>query len=293
MNRYICKDPGHGIETAGKRSPDGKLREYEFNRDVSRRMNKYLEANGIKWIDTVKDEKTVSLEQRVKIANNAKVDLFFSIHANAHGNGKEWTSARGYSVHIIGRGGQAEVVAGLIRKRAIPMLNIPDRGTRISNLYVLRETKMPAVLVEHGFMTNKKEAELLLSDEYRELCAKSNVMGICDWYKIPFKMPAKQDVYRVKIDGQQVIALTGLAKAKAYADQYKNHHVIIEEVSTGKIVLDEDRKPKAKPKSIYHRLLVNGKQVNSFTDPENALRQGIDELKKMKEGKIEVHKVII
>ncbi len=107
------------------------------------------------------------------------------------------------------------------------------------------------------------------------------------------KLLKQEDVYRIKIDGQQVIALTGLDKAIAYADQYKNHHVIIEEISTGKIVLDEDRKPKVKPKSIYHRLIVNGKQVNSFADPENALRQGIEELKKMEEGKIEVHKVII
>ena len=74
----ICIDPGHAASTAGKRSPDGSLREYEFNRAVARRLAYHLERHGIKTMYScdIDLEADASLDSRCKAANNAGADLF-------------------------------------------------------------------------------------------------------------------------------------------------------------------------------------------------------------------------
>ena len=86
MSYLVCIDPGHAKNTAGKRSPDGSLREYEFNRDVAKRLKAILESHGVRVIYScnIETDADASLASRCKTANEAKADVFFSIHANAH-----------------------------------------------------------------------------------------------------------------------------------------------------------------------------------------------------------------
>lgn len=174
----VIIDAGHGIETAGKRSPDGSYLEYEFNRDVAWRIQRHLLRCGIDARLTCPDEHDISLAERCRISNAAGADYFVSIHTNAAGN-YGWHSASGWSAHIIARGGAAERLAEAIRVEAISMLGCKDRGVQVSNYQVLRDTKAPAVLIEHGFHTNREEVALLKSDAYREKCALSDAKGIC------------------------------------------------------------------------------------------------------------------
>ena len=183
----VCLDAGHGKSTSGKRSPDSSLMEYEFNRDVSRRLKAILERHGVEVIETVTDDTDVSLAERCNIANKNNVDYFVSIHANADGMGYNWTSAKGWEIHIVGKGGKAEKLAEAIHKHSIPILGLKDRGVRISNFQVLRDTNMPAVLIEHGFYTNKEECGILKTEEFRQKCAEADAKGILEFLGINYQ----------------------------------------------------------------------------------------------------------
>ena len=183
----VCLDAGHGASTNGKRSPDSSLMEYEFNRDVGRRLKAILERHNIEVIETVTDDTDVSLTERCNIANKNNVDYFVSIHANADGMGYNWTSAKGWEIHIVGKGGKAEKLAKAIHKHSIPILGLKDRGVRISNFQVLRDTNMPAVLIEHGFYTNKEECGILKTEEFRQKCAEADAKGILEFLGINYQ----------------------------------------------------------------------------------------------------------
>lgn len=182
----ICLDAGHSAQTKGKRSPDSSLMEYEFNRDVGRRLRDILVRHGVEVIETVTDDDTdVSLAERCNIANKNNVDYFVSIHANADGTGYNWTSARGWEIYVVGKGGKAEKLAKSIQESSRE-LGLKDRGVKVANFQVLRDTNMPAVLIEHGFYTNKEECELLKTDEFRQKCAEVDARGILSYLGINY-----------------------------------------------------------------------------------------------------------
>ncbi len=179
----VCIDPGHGDTTGGKRSPDSSLMEYEFNRDVAYRLKALLEANGIQTIMTVgKDEKgDPALKARVATANNAgNVDLFVSIHANAYGNG--WNSANGWEVYAYKGGGVSELAAKAVRAATMAAVSIRDRGVKTANFYVIKNTEMPAILIEHGFYTNESECQKLKDSSFRDQLAQADATGIINFF---------------------------------------------------------------------------------------------------------------
>lgn len=189
----ICLDAGHGISTNGKRSPDGTLLEYEFNRDVTNRVRDILFRHNVEVVLTCTDTKDLTLTRRCKIANEKKVDYFISMHANAFyykdKNQKEiveYNDVSGWEVHIISKGGKAEQLAKKIHKYS-QELGLKDRGIKVSNFQVLRDTDMPAVLIEHGFYTNKEECEKLKSDSFRQKCAECDAKGILEYLGIEYK----------------------------------------------------------------------------------------------------------
>lgn len=175
----VAIDAGHGVETAGKCSPDKTYYEHEFNLDVAKRLKINLERCGFGVVMTRSDEHDVSLSDRCKIANDANADIFVSIHTNASGD--NWSDAKGWQIHILGKGGNAEKLAGYIETES-KSLGLTDRGIIVANYQVLRDTTMPAVLIEHGFHTNKDEVELLKSDSFRDKCAEADAKGICDYF---------------------------------------------------------------------------------------------------------------
>ena len=225
----ICLDYGHSAQTKGKRSPDSSLMEYEFNRDVGRRLKAILERHGVEVIETVTDDDTdVSLAERCNIANKNNVDYFVSIHANADGNGYDWTSVRGWEIHIVGKGGKAEKLAKAIHKHSIPILGLKDRGVRISNFQVLRDTDMPAVLIEHGFYTNKEECELLKTESFRQKCAEADARGILSYLGINYipseeKTSEKPITDAWKVAEYQKALSRGIISDKSWLDRLNDN----------------------------------------------------------------------
>lgn len=181
---WWCASTGHGVTTGGKRSPDESLREYEFNRDVAYRLKALLEAQGVTCIMTVakEDQTDPSLATRVQIANSAgNVDLFVSIHANAFGT--DWNSANGWEVYTYKTGGDAEKAAKAVEAATkASSAGLKNRGCKTANFYVLKNTTMPAILIEHGFYTNKEECEKLKSSSFRDTLAQADATGIMNFF---------------------------------------------------------------------------------------------------------------
>lgn len=180
----VCIDPGHGTTTGGKRAPDESLMEWEFNRSVAYKLKDILEAAGIECDMTVSyDDKTdPSLANRVAIANaDDDVDLFVSIHANAYTD--DWTTANGWEVYSYKTGGVSELAAKYVEKATMAAQSvIRDRGAKTANFYVIKNTEMPAILIEHGFYTNKSEVEYLKSDSFRNMLAQADATGIINFF---------------------------------------------------------------------------------------------------------------
>lgn len=173
----VCIDAGHGIDTAGKRSPDGSLLEYEFNRDVANRIEDILAKHNVEVL-TCYGEDDTPLTQRCQMANMFKADYFVSIHANAHK--AYWNEVSGWEIYVVSKGGKAEELANKIHKHSIEDLGLKDRGIKTANFTVLTDTNMPAVLIEHGFYTNKEECEKLKTDSFRQKCAEADAKGILE-----------------------------------------------------------------------------------------------------------------
>jgi len=190
----IVIDAGHSFSTPGKRSPDGSLREYQFNSAVARYVADKLFSGyeGIEILMTHDDSRDVPLQERTDRANAWKADLFVSIHANAAGDGVNWHSAQGIETYVYtSRPAPAVALANAVQRQLIRATGRPDRGVKAADFHVLRETKCTAILVECGFMTNRQECELLKTDDYRRKCAEAITAGIVETYGLKPKRPVQ------------------------------------------------------------------------------------------------------
>lgn len=173
----IIIDAGHGPDTPGKRSPDGQLREFEFNEAVAKRLKKNLQSKKVLCIFSHDMNRDVPLNERITLANRMKADLFISIHANAFGT--QWNEVNGIETFTcLNARSVTQSIATLIHQEVIKSTGRKNRGIKQGNFAVLRETNMPAVLVECGFMTNKQEMKLLKEPMYQQRCADGISSGI-------------------------------------------------------------------------------------------------------------------
>lgn len=206
---------GHGFNTAGKRTPPIKslggrqIKEHEFNEPVSQYLIEDLKRAGVQVYDAAPGDRDVPLRERTDYANRiykqycdkyGKVNvvaIYVSIHFNAldgkfDGPGKD---PEGFSVHIDpgSVGGRKlaqcildELKAGTVQK---------NRGIVEQNLHITRESHMPAVLTENGFMDNEREALLMLSPTFQKEVATEHAKGICKYFGIPYTV--KKEVIRM------------------------------------------------------------------------------------------------
>ncbi len=182
---YIAIDNGHGKNTAGKRVPDDSMREWDFNHATAKYLNEELKYNNFKTLMVSDTSEDTPLKTRTNKANNAKVDLFVSIHANAYLG--TWGNAHGIETFAYKSNTKGDKLAKLVQEELIKATKLTDRGVKYNNLHITRETTMPAILCECGFMDNKDEAKLLKSDSYRKTCAKAICKGFCRYFNIEYK----------------------------------------------------------------------------------------------------------
>lgn len=188
----VCIDAGHGVEATGNKSPDNTYYEHEFAFDMANRIKKILERHGVEVTLTRPTQNTVSLENRVKIANGVSgLDLFVSLHSNASGNGKNWTTPSGFGIYTSASGANAgrNIAANKIIARAKEAgIGLWGNGLFHNiNLYVCRMPVAPSVLIEHGFHTNQADTKLMKTDAYRQKLAEVDSKGILDYLGVVYK----------------------------------------------------------------------------------------------------------
>ena len=193
----ILIDPGHGIDTPGKRSPDGLFREYLWNRQVADLILEGLVSAGVDASLVVTETNDVTLRNRVNRVNTicnrlgASNVLLVSIHANAAGNGSAWMNAKGWSCYTSKGKTKSDQVAECLygafeeefQDRKIRKdMSDGDRDWE-ENFYVLQKSKCPAVLLENFFYDNREECAWMLQEETKRRIASAAVKGIIKYIK--------------------------------------------------------------------------------------------------------------
>lgn len=191
----VLLDNGHGKDTAGKRSPDGRLLEYAYAREITKRMEQALKAQGYDVRLIVPEENDISLQERCNRVNRicdqygTKNVILVSVHCNAAGMGTSWMTGRGWEAWTSVGQTKADELATCIYKAAEKEgLKIRKDETdgdpdKEGHLYILKNTKCPAVLTENMFQDNKEDVEFLLSENGKQVITRVNVNGIVKYIK--------------------------------------------------------------------------------------------------------------
>ena len=182
QNKFtVVIDPGHGGPDPGAIGIGG-IRETDVVLEVSKIVKNLLSKKGVKVRLTRKNEVDLDLPPRVSVANNTDADIFVSIHANASRgkrrdiNGLETFYYRGWRGRLLAKKIQKQIL------RVSP--GSPDRGVKQGRFYVIKNTRMPAVLVEIGFLTGRLDARRLEKTSHRKRLAYAIAKGILEYLYI-------------------------------------------------------------------------------------------------------------
>ena len=192
----IILGTAHLSSTPGKRSPDGKFREYAYSRKVCKAVQEELLSRGVDCvIDYIDDDmpgltSSQELVKRVQIVNKIakKTDcLYVSIHVNASAK-SGWDKATGFAVYTSPGETKSDILATDIFDAAAELLKPIGKSLRKNtsdgdpdleeNFYVLRKTICPAVLTENFFQNSKSDVEFLESLQGFEVIVSYHVNGI-------------------------------------------------------------------------------------------------------------------
>lgn len=211
----ILIDNGHGRETAGKRCPDGRLREYSWAREIASLVVAGLRSRGIDAERIVPEDSDIHLGERVRRVNarcnevGAGNVLLISIHCNAAGDGVAWRSAGGWSAYTSPGHTEADELASCLYEAARTELSdyIRDFPVNVglgrydgrqrplrtdfsdgdpdleARFRILCDTLCPAVLTESMFQDNRSDVDFLLSEAGKRHIADLHVNGVVEYLK--------------------------------------------------------------------------------------------------------------
>lgn len=185
LEKVIVIDPGHGGKDPGTTGFSGNY-EKDINLEISKRLEEKLESNGYKVILTRDNDEYVDNPLRAEIANKKRARIFISIHGNAM---EKDNSING--IQVLYYPNRQSTIGDLNNNElAQVMMNSLVNGTGAvdkgiierEDLIVLNQTKMPAVVIEYGFLSNEKEEQLLLTEEYQNKVVDSIAKGLEEYF---------------------------------------------------------------------------------------------------------------
>lgn len=177
--KIIYLDPGHGGQDPGALSPGG-LQEKNINLDVAQRVAARLMSAGAKVVLTRNDDTYVGLYDRPAMANQGAAEAYVSIHSNLHPTDKYINGIETY--HCPGRPG-SQKLALILHTELLRFSGLNDRGIRTREDFVVtRETTMPSVLIEMGFLSNPLEEQLLGTMSYHETMADAVFESLLEFF---------------------------------------------------------------------------------------------------------------
>ncbi len=177
----VVIDPGHGGVDPGAVGIGG-IYEKDIVLDISLQVASLLENQGIQAILTRQTDVDLGLQPRVKIANQARANLFVSIHANAISMSRP--EVNGIETFHVAGSIEGQRLAASIQQQLLINTGMRDRGVKRARFYVLVRTKMPAVLVEVGFVTGQEDVLRLNDPATRTQMAQAIVQGILNYLSV-------------------------------------------------------------------------------------------------------------
>jgi len=183
----VCWDAGHGGYDPG--AVGNGLHEADLTLDIVMRGKPLAEYNGITVVLTrngnyapghLEGNVNAELGERCRIANANKVDLMLSTHINAGGG-------TGQEILVQGAGGKAQVCADTILPFLVSAGAWYNRGVKVQNVEVLRDTNMPAILTESGFIDSVSDTNRLKDPNFRQALAVAHVKGMCAYFGLTYK----------------------------------------------------------------------------------------------------------
>lgn len=202
MRNIVLLDYGHGVNTKGKQSPDGRLREGVWSREVGKRLKKELEGIGFAVCEITPEDDDIKLQKRCERVNdiikkNPKDNIILiSIHVNA-APGDGWSSAGGASGWVHTNASSESVRLGQCYYDFVEKLNlkgnrsVPSERVWRANFAILRGSNCPALLTENLFQTNKQEVDFLLSEKGKETIINLHIATICKYFGVPCSIIVK------------------------------------------------------------------------------------------------------
>ncbi len=193
MKLYL--DPGHGGNDSG--ATGNGLLEKNINLDIALRIRTLLQNNyqNVEVNMSRTSDVARTLDQRTNEANAWGADYFLSIHCNAF-NG----SARGYEDYIhssLSGSSQTAVYQNIMHDEITKVNQLSNRGKKRANFHVLRESRMPALLTENGFIDNASDAALMADSSWRQRVAQGHVNGLARAFNLQGNGGGSDVIYRV------------------------------------------------------------------------------------------------
>ncbi len=183
----IVIDAGHGGKDGGSLSKRDAYEEKVLTLETAHMIRNSLNQLGYKTVMTRNDDTYVPLSTRAEIANSLKADLFVSIHYNYSPN----RDAKGIEVYYYkeeknptaSRIVQSKSLCDNVLRKVIALTGADSRGVKQANFAVVRETKMPAILVEAGFLSNPGERERVCDPRYQKAIARGIAQGVDQYFE--------------------------------------------------------------------------------------------------------------
>lgn len=176
-------DPGHGGRDPGAIGPT-RLYEKDVTLAISLELGRLLKEAGLEPVLTRADDRAVELVTRTALLNNQKCDLALSVHCNSVTDPKP----NYFAVFVHGLGGEAEKLAHRVIEKVTAATGwswgADDDGIREKNLHITRETRMPAILVECGFISNPEQEKQLRQPEFQKKLARAIAAGVLTYLGI-------------------------------------------------------------------------------------------------------------
>lgn len=169
----VVLDPGHGGRDPGAVGING-LQEKQVVNDITPQVAEILRAQGVNVVLTRDRDMEVDLAPRVQIAERANASVFVSIHANAISMSRP--DVNGLETFYASDAGQR--LANTVHSTILTEMSIRDRRVRSARFYVIRQTSMPAILIETGFVTGAEDAPNLADPAWRARMAQAIARGI-------------------------------------------------------------------------------------------------------------------
>ena len=200
----IFIDPGHGGSDPGAVS---KIKESQYNLIYALELGNALKQLGFEVNYSRTTDIDVSLASRTVKANDWGADYFISVHFNSGGG-------VGIETFAFSAGGKGERLANAVQKGLIDFTGNTNRGVKFASFQVLRDTSMPAILIEGGFVDSDSDAQKIQTEDYRRKYIKGATKGICEvtgvgWKDIYAVTPVDKNAQAIALMEQAIKMLKG------------------------------------------------------------------------------------